>query len=373
MYRNTWMEINLDAIMDNIRRVREICGKRIIAVLKADAYGCGDLQVMRAVLEAGAEMIAVSSLDEALMLRNEGYQGEILILGATDPNDVSTLVVNKITAAAYSPEWVSAVTSGDCVGLKVHLKVDTGMNRIGFKDRETLHEAFDRLYAAGCSISGIFTHFHSADSSAELTQKQYEKFRDAVESLQYPFEWIHCDNSDATVSFKDPLSNACRLGVSMYGISSYVHDLRYPISLHSQVIMVKRVPAGETIGYGATYKTEKEEIIATIPIGYADGFVRANQGRKVYISGQYAEVTGRVCMDQIMVRLDREVEVGTPVEIFGPHIHLEDMAEELHTIPYEIICLISARVTRTYIWHGKDLEENQRLLKSEAAVIQEEL
>lgn len=367
MYRNTWMEVNLDAIADNVRRIHDICGKKIIAVLKADAYGCGDNHVAKAVLEAGAEMIAVSSLDEAFMLRNEGYDGEILILGATDPGDAGRMIAARISTAAYSMDWIREVLKQDPVGLKVHLKVDTGMNRIGFKDQTSLQEAFDLLYAAGCSMDGIFTHFYCADTSKELTQQQFDRFASAVKSLAYPFQWIHCDNSDATVFFRDDLSNACRLGVSMYGISSYLDDLRHPISMYSQVIMTKQVKAGETIGYGAAYTAEKDELIATIPIGYADGFIRANRGRHVWIDGQYAEVTGNVCMDQIMVRLEKDVPVGTPVEIFGSHIHLEQMAEELHTIPYEVICLISGRVTRTYIWHGESLtEENARIIKSEA-------
>ena len=366
MYRNTWMEVNLDAIADNVRRIRQICGKRIIAVLKADAYGCGDNHVAKAVLEAGIEMIAVSSLDEALMLRNEGYDGEILILGATDPQDAAVLIREDISAAAYSMEWVRAVASMNPEGLKIHLKVDTGMNRIGFKDIPSLQEAFRTLKNAGCAAEGIFTHFYCADTSRELTQKQFDRFAEAVNALDYPFPWIHCDNSDASVFFKDDLSNACRLGVSMYGISSYLDDLRHPIALYSQVIMTKTVKAGETIGYGALYTAQQDEIIATIPIGYADGFIRANRGRSVWIDGQFAPVTGNVCMDQIMVRLEKDVPVGTPVEIFGPHIHLETMAEELHTIPYEIICLISGRVTRTYRWHGQELiEENARFSKSE--------
>ena len=367
MYRNTWMEVDLDAIAENVKRIRNICNKRIIAVLKADAYGCGDNYVAKAVLEAGAEMIAVSSLDEAFMLRNEGYDGEILILGATDPQDTKEMKDAGISACAYSMQWIKEVLKHDPAGLKVHLKVDTGMNRIGFKDIEELKEAYDLLADAGCAMEGIFTHFCCADTSKEFTQEQFGRFEEAVKALDHPFKWIHCDNSDATVFFKDDLSNACRLGVSMYGVSSYLDDLRHPVSLYSQVIMTKHVNKGETIGYGATYTAEGDEIIATIPIGYADGFIRANKGRSLWIDGQHAEVTGNVCMDQIMVRLEKDVPVGTPVEIFGPHISLEQMAEELHTIPYEIICLISGRVTRTYIWHGEYLtEENARIIKSEA-------
>ncbi len=307
MYRKTWMQVNLDKIERNLIQLKEICQKKIIAVLKADAYGCGDIHVARAVLEAGAEMIAVSSLDEALVLRNEGYEGKLLILGATEANDIPVLIKYGISCTAYSSEWVQDAAKQNCKGLHVHLKVDTGMR----------------------------------------------------------FPWVHCDNSDATAFFKEDTSNACRIGISLYGISTYEKSLEPAISLFSEVVMVKHMHAGDTVGYGATYTAKDDEIIATLPIGYADGFIRANQGRKVYVDGQYAEIVGRVCMDQAMIHLEKEVPVKTVVEIFGEHISLEKMAEELNTIPYEIICLLSSRVTRRYIWHSKiQDEENSRLEKS---------
>ena len=370
MYRNTWMEVNLDAVAFNIKKLKEICGKRIIAVLKADAYGCGDSHVAKAALEAGADMLAVSSLDEALMLRNEGYSGGLLILGATDPADVSTMIENDISVPAYCREWTEAVLANHPEGLKVHMKIDTGMNRIGFKNLDEMKEEFDKLKEAGCIMEGIFTHFCCADFDEVFTNMQYDRFREAVELLDYPFEWIHCDNSDATVWFKDDLSNACRIGISIYGINTYTDELRHPVSMHTTVTMVKKIKPGEQIGYGATYTATKEEIIATLPIGYADGFIRANKGRKVWCDGMYCEVVGNICMDQTMIRLEHPVPLNTPVEVFGPHIHLEDMAADLHTIPYEIICLISGRVTRTYIWHNEEeFEENARLLKSEATEV----
>ena len=366
MYRNTWMEVDLDAIAENVRVTKEICGKKYIAVLKADAYGCGDQQVSNAVLEAGADMLAVSSLDEALMLRNEGYNGRILILGAVDASEAEILIENHISTAGYSKAWVDAVTANNCTGLQVHLAVDTGMNRIGFKDNASLREAFDSLKNAGCVMEGIVTHFCCSDNPDHLmTNQQFEKFASAVKLLDYPFEWIHCDNSDATIFFKDDLSNACRVGITLYGISPYKKDLKKAISLHTCVSMTKHVSKGETIGYGATYTADCDQIIATLPIGYADGFIRANQGRKVYVDGQMAEIVGRICMDQCMVKLEHDVAPGTEVEIFGDHIDLEDMASDLNTISYEIICLISGRVTRKYIWHGEEYgEDNPRLIRS---------
>lgn len=365
MYRKTWLEINLDKIENNFKACAEICSKKMIAVIKADGYGCGDSFVAKAVIEAGAQMLAVSSLDEALMLRNEKYDGPILILGATDPIDCNTMIESNISAAAFSLDWVNKIIKQNPQGLKVHLKVDTGMNRIGFKNLVELKEAFEKLKNAGCVMEGIFTHFCCVDSNMQMTLTQYHTFEKAVKFLDYPFEWVHCDNSDATVSFKDDISNACRLGISLYGISSYKKDLEYPVSLYTTVSMVKTVPSLETIGYGATYQTNQDEIIATLPIGYADGFIRANSGRNVYVDGDYCKIVGRICMDQTMVKLEKKVDVNTIVEIFGEHINIEQMASDLNTIPYEILTLMSDRITRKYIWHNEKFEEtNFKLIKS---------
>jgi len=158
------MQVNLDKIERNLIKLKDICQKKIIAVLKADAYGCGDIHVARAVLEAGAEMIAVSSLDEALVLRNEGYEGKLLILGATEASDIPVLIKQGISCTAYSNEWVDSAIQQNCEGLHIHLKMDTGMSRIGFRTIDELHLAFDKLQAARCNMEGIFTHFCCADS-----------------------------------------------------------------------------------------------------------------------------------------------------------------------------------------------------------------
>ncbi len=368
MYRKTWMEVNLDDIASNISTIKQECGKKFIAVLKADAYGCGDIQVCRAAQESGADMIALSSLDEAVILRNEGYDGKILILGTVDPKDISTLIQMRIATSAYSLTWVQEVCKQDCTGLLVHLAIDTGMNRIGFKEVEQAKEALSLLIKHGVVAEGVFTHFYCSDEmDHRITNQQFSLFEKTVKALDYPFEWIHCDNSDATLFHHDTFSNACRVGITLYGISPYAQNLKHPVSLYTTAYMCKRVPEGETIGYGATYTTQKEEIIVTAPIGYADGLIRANQGRKVYLDGGYGKIVGRVCMDQVMIRVDHEIPLGTKIEIFGPHISIESMAQELGTIPYEILCLITGRVTREYIWNGEKLEEqNDRLIRSHA-------
>ncbi len=365
MYRNTWMEIDLDQLYENIERIRGINGKRMIAVVKADGYGCGDLMVAKTAMKAGAEMLAVSSVDEAMILRNKEYDGPLLILGHTNAEDAGLMVKEQISAPAYSMNWVEQIIRQDCRGLKVHIKVDTGMNRIGFHTVEEIRQAMKLLEEHGCLIEGIFTHFACADSDAEMTQRQFETFRAIVEELNYPFEWIHCQNSDASVSLKETFSNAFRLGISMYGPSAFLPDLNYPVSLYSRIFLVKQVREGETIGYGATYTAHQTEWIGTIPIGYADGFIRRNQNRLLYCQGEYVPIVGRICMDQTMIHLPHQVQEGTVVEIFGPHVSIETMAKDLDTIPYEILCLISDRVTRVYKRDGRILAEtNGRITES---------
>ena len=362
MHRNTWMEIDLDAVEDNIRRIGSICGKRMIAVVKADGYGCGDIQITEAAKRAGAAMMAVSSSDEALILRQKGYDGELLILGHTDADDLDDMRKNNVSVPAYSLNWVRKAVEAGCEGLKVHLKIDTGMNRIGFRTIEEAQEALALLQEAGAKTEGIFTHFSCSDSDREYTLQQFERFRKVVEALNYPFAWIHCANSEATLWMKEDLSNACRIGISMYGISNAVPDLKQPVSLYSRIFLIKQVRQGETIGYGATYTAEEDEWIGTIPIGHADGFVRKNQGRKVFVKDREAEIVGRVCMDQTMIRVSPDIAEGTKAEIFGPHCSLSRMAEELETIPYEILCLVSDRVTRIYKRGGtKVAESNGRM------------
>ncbi len=359
------MEIDLDAVEENVRTAKTVSGKDVIAVVKADGYGIGDLAVADAACRAGAKMLAVSSCDEAMILRNKGYRGDMMILGHSDPEDLPRMAEKGVAVPAYSMHWVEEALRTDCEGLRVHIKVDTGMNRIGFREIPDVIEAIRKLTDRGCRVEGIFTHFACADFDPVFTKRQYDRFEEFVKAADYPFQWIHCDNSEAALSFDAPISNAVRFGIGMYGISETYSGLRDAVSLYSRIFLVKQVPSGETIGYGASYTTTEPEWIATMPIGYADGLIRKNQGRNVYIGGKLVPIVGRVCMDQTMLRLPEPLEEGTRVEVFGPHIPLSVMAQELDTIPYEIISLISDRVTRIYVRDGKPVDEiNGRVIES---------
>ena len=362
-YRQSWLQIDLDRLKQNIKTVTESTGKPLIAVIKANAYGAGDLQIASAALEAEAVMLAVSSLDEALSLRLHKISADILILGAVDPEDVPVLIRNDLIATVPSLNWVKQASVHSMEGLRVHLKVDTGMNRIGSDDVEELKQTLDLLVENKACAEGIFTHFYSSDQpDNKACDLQAERFRKAVEALDHDFRWIHCCNSDAAMHYHDTTGNVVRCGAAIYGFCSYDTPLKQCVSLYSRLVHVKQVEKGETVSYGATYTAQEKEWIGTLPIGYADGWIRRNQGRPVWVDGQRCPIVGRVCMDQMMIRLPHYYPEGTQVELIGDHIPLQEVAQQLDTIPYEVLAILSDRLGKVYIENGEILSvSNPRL------------
>ena len=236
----------------------------------------------------------------------------------------------------------------------MHIKLDTGMHRIGLMSKEELSTLLKLVDPDKFNVEGIFTHFATADGDDVAFEKQRSLFYEMIGNCK--FKYIHCCNSAAMTYHHDEKSNMGRLGITMYGCSPNGEEetkFKQVMSLYTKVAMIKKIPAGDQVGYGLTYTAKEDEYIATLPIGYADGFIRKNQGRKVYINGKYYEIVGRVCMDQMMVRVDEHVKIGDRVEIFGEHISLESMAKDLDTISYEVLCLISKRVPRVYVQDGQ--------------------
>lgn len=349
-YRDSWIELDLDRLQENIRLLIQRSGKSFFAVIKANGYGAGDCQIARAALEAGAQMLAVSSLDEALSLRAQGIDAPILILGVVDPSFSDLLIRHQLTVPAVSLSWAQQIVQHPVEGLKVHLKADTGMGRIGSSSAGELKEMADLLETHGVQIEGIFTHFACSDAADNrMCDLQMERFAALLKELNRSFRWIHCDNSDAAVHYPDSISNAVRCGIAMFGITSYTTPLQPCLSLYSRLVHVKQVEAGTTIGYGATYASPQREWIGTLPIGYADGWIRRHQGRCCIIDGVECEFVGRICMDQAMIRLPHEMPVGTRVELIGPHMPIERVARELDTIPYEVMTLLSDRLAKVYL------------------------
>ncbi|MEA5027072.1 MAG: alanine racemase [Erysipelotrichaceae bacterium] len=363
-YRPAWEEINLDNLDFNLQYLKEKLGqqKMLIAVIKANGYGAGDRQVAEAAISGGAGYLAVSSLDEAIALRLQGISTPILVLNYVSPQHLLAALQHDVTITVTSLEHAQAITMTKLTNLKIHLKVDTGMNRIGFKHDDELKTALTLLRSSQ-QVEGIFTHYlDSGIDQNPITLKQYQSFKETLAYLNYPFKYIHTANSDAIINFHDEISNAARAGIAMFGISSYSTDLKPVCALYTKITHIKQVSKGETISYSGTYTTENNEWIATVPLGYADGLLRHNQNRRIYVNGEYGTIVGRICMDQCMIKLTKFYPVDTVVEIFGPHLGLTEAAEYLDTIPYEILTSISDRVARVYRRAtGVELVSNLRL------------
>lgn len=353
-YRDTYAKISLANIRYNANVIYDKVKKPMVAVIKANAYGHGYKEVANALKEGcHIALFAVATLKEAEDLRDLGVKQEILVLGPIPIEDLSIAIEKDISLALISKDYMHDIEAhhhGD-QPVKVHIAIDTGMSRIGLRSREELEELMQHVDPRVIDLEGIFTHFATADDFLQNDEyeKQLEKFKSIVGNLQ--FRYIHCDNTAAMMFHHSNFGNLARNGIGLYGVDPRGEEnpeLRQSMSLYTKVAMIKEIHKGDKVGYGMTYEASGDERIATLPIGYADGFLRVNQGRNVYINGREYPVVGRVCMDQCMVKVDEHVHVHDDVEIFGPHISLARMAKEIGTIPYEIMCYISPRVEREY-------------------------
>lgn len=381
--RRTWAEIDLDALAHNYRRARELTGPgvRYLGVVKADAYGHGAVQVAERLEELGTDYLAVSSLDEARELRHGGINAPILILGHTPPEMVPELIRYRITQAvsaqAKAEAYSAAATS--CGGtLKVHIKVDTGMSRLGFLVRDGHFDGGVAAIAASCALpgleaEGIFTHFAVSDEddsdSEGYTRDQFALFMrvlDALAEKGRTFAIRHCANSGALARYPEMYLDMVRPGIALYGVGADAQrlDLRPVMTLKSSVSTIKIFDPGTDISYGRTYRTEGKARIGVLPIGYADGLFRGLSNRLSVVTDQgSAPIRGRICMDMTMVDLTGlpDVKVGSEVEIFGRRQSVDRLAEILNTIPYELLCAVSKRVPRVYLRSGREVERTLRI------------
>ncbi len=374
--KRTWAEIDLSALSYNYEKIREHIGEDVgfCGIVKADAYGHGAVMVAQCLQDLGADYLAVSSIDEAMELRYNGITMPVLILGHTPREQVDRLICFNITQAVtceakaieYSEE---AVRYGG--NLKIHIKVDTGMSRLGYicEGDYFEHGVNGISYACGLpglEAEGIFTHFAVADepdeASDEYTKKQLELFNDVIARVEHKtcrkFRYRHCANTGATVGRPETYLDMVRPGLLLYGYGEYAQKLglRPVMTMKTTVSTIKIYPAGTKISYGGIYTTDKTTRIGVVPYGYADGFLRCLSNRySVMTSMGSAPVRGRICMDMCMIDLTGkpDVGVGDEVEIFGPQNPIEDMAEMAGTIPYEIVCAVSKRVHRVYIRDGR--------------------
>jgi len=372
-----WAEINLDNIAYNVRQIKRRIGKmtEIMAVVKADAYGHGVIETVPTLLENGVSRLAVSMLDEAIQLRELGIKVPILVLSYTDPVRAEEIIRYNITQTVFSHDLPGALSKAAVkMGkeARIHIKIDTGMTRVGFKPGyEAVKDVVQISSLPGIVIEGLFSHFSSADEDDPgYTMMQYERFESIVNELNrigiiIPVK--HISNSAAILQYPNLDLQMVRPGIILYGLypseqlKKTAIDLKPAMELKANVILVKDVEANVPVSYGRTYVTKRKTTIATLPIGYADGYSRllSNRGR-VLINGEYAPVIGNICMDQCMVDvtdIKQSVKTGDEAVLIGSQggksITADEIANLTNTINYEVVCLIGKRIPRVYIKNGE--------------------
>jgi alanine racemase len=378
-YRPTAAEISLDALGRNIGQFRKRLapGTRLLASVKANAYGHGAVETAREAAAAGADYMGVAFLDEALQLRRAGIETPVLVLGFTPAHGLQAARDHNITVNLYREDVLDAAAALPAGGrkLKAHIKIDSGMGRLGLLPGRAAESFLERAFRLPqLEVEGLFTHFARADeTNKSYTLMQAERFGSVVDYVrkhQLPLSIIHTGNSAAGIDLPGHVGGMLRLGIGMYGLypSGEVDresvELEPVMTLKTQLVHVKKLAAGEGISYGTRYFTGSEETIGTLPIGYADGFSRMLSGKaEVLVRGRRVPVVGTICMDQCMVRLDEAFTEGTAakageeVVLIGRQgaefISAEEVAGKLGTINYELICMLAGRVPRVYRKNGE--------------------
>lgn len=365
--RKTEYVVDLGALKHNIQAQRAAlpAGSKILAVVKANAYGHGLVPVAQAALAAGATGTCVAVLEEALELRDNGIDALTLVLGITPVEYAHIAATAGVSLTVGSLDWLQeyhrlAQVNHWTEPLRVHLGVDTGMGRIGFTDIDQFKQAVDLLKYPEFKFEGMFTHLATADSTdTTYFNKQVHRWQKFVDSLDQLPPYVHMANSATGMWHRKQITaNTVRMGISMYGYNpsgdaiKETLDLQPIGTLKTAICFVKKLKAGESVSYGATYTAKHDEWLATLPIGYADGYSRSLTGFKVIVDGQFCPIAGRVCMDQMMIRLPKYYPVDTPVILMGKSGQLKltptDLAKKVGTINYEILTGISHRVHRVY-------------------------
>lgn len=369
-HRPTQLIIDRQALRDNIQtevnRLKKDC--ELFMVVKANGYGHGAVQVAQAAKDAGATGFCVAILDEALELRRAGFSEPILVLGVTRPQDAALMAQARISTVVADLNWLREASrylelTPHNRPLSVHLGLDTGMGRIGFRTTADLQAVLNFLgqKVDDFNFEGIFTHFATADNPDQTYFKQQvAKWKELTAILPFQPRYVHVSNSATSLWHAACNDNMIRFGVAGYGLNpsgTAIPTTPYPLKpameLVSELVYTKRLHAGESVGYGATYTAQTDEWVGTVPIGYADGYERRLQGFHVLVGGQFCEIIGRICMDQLMIRLPQNYVRGTRVTLVGSNggqtISLQDVADYCQTIHYEIACGFTQRVPRHYV------------------------
>ena len=379
----TWAEIDLDNLEHNFNILKALVGNTamLCCVVKADGYGHGAPHVSRLLEKLGCDYLAVSNIEEALQLRKSGVSLPLLILGYTPPECAETLAENNITQCVYSYDYGMALAENAkaCgVKVKIHIKLDTGMGRIGFlcrtEDKRELDEAILVAKNENLSAEGVFTHFATADEDdgKAYTAEQFSSFLSAIDyfkenGVHFPIR--HCANSAATLKIPEYRMDMVRMGIALYGLTSFdskIAGLKPVMCLRSVVSHIKTLKAGESVSYGRRFTADKEMRVATVPLGYADGLMRSTSagGYTLKIGDKPARILGSICMDQLILDVSEiDCRVGDTVTVFdgtAPHT-ASDLARANGTIPYEILCSVGKRVPRAFVKNSQIIDWSDEL------------
>ena len=350
-YRKTQADIFLDNIIHNYDEVKKRVGHKIlIPVVKANAYGHGAIEVTRKLVNHGVDIFAVSLLEEALELREVFKDVDILVMGVVGNEGLQVAADNNVTLTITSfnqiKDFLDLTTP-----LKIHIKMDTGMHRLGFNDIETVKQLLE-INHPNLIVDGIYTHFATADCDEDYYKMQLESFKTMLEELNYPFNKVHCSNSSASIKYESEFdfTTHARLGISLYGctLDEDIDFLKETMAFKTKISHLRRLKKGDKLGYGITYEAKTDEWIGVLPVGYADGFIRQNQNGYVSINNKRYQLVGRICMDQCFIRVDKDVSLEDTVYLFGNGLHIDEVAKRLDTINYEVLCVVGSRVPRVY-------------------------
>lgn len=347
MYRKTFAGINLQNIKENVKTIinNHSGYKYYIGVVKADSYGHNTNKVVEKIIEGGCNYLAVSSLDEALKIR-KNFDIPILCLGIINLKYMRICEKNKIDITVTNIDYLKKIKD---YNVNIHIKIDTGMNRLGVKEKEKFNLMFNEVKNSKLYLKGIYTHIYEA-KSRKNTQIQIDKFKNIISRVDLTkIDIVHIAQSDTLINYpKIDFCNGCRLGICMYGLNDSKLPLKTTFSLYSEIIEIKKIKKGETVSYNGLYKAENDELIGIVSIGYADGINRKLSGAYVYINNKKYKIIGSICMDMLMLKIDDSVKLNDKVCIFKDIEHIKYLSDYIDTIPYELICGISKRVPRKY-------------------------
>jgi len=361
-FRPTWVEVDLDAIRHNVGALKP-AGAALMAVVKADGYGHGAGKVARAATEAGAAWLGVALVEEGVELRLAGLEAPILVLSELPPGSEAVALAHGLTATVCSEAGLARLAASARGPIGVHVKVDTGMHRIGVWPPEDAALFCQRVVAAGLFVEGLWTHFAKSEDDEVTTKEQLDALLRALEAIRaagHEPRWVHASNSGAVLRHPEADLDLVRPGISLYGLAPEPgvgadRDLHPALAWRSAVALVRRLPAGERLSYGHRYELQRASWVATVPVGYADGYPRSLSNRAdVLIGGHRCRVVGSVTMDQLIVDCgDREVAAGDEVVLLGRQGEEEvtawELARYLDTVAYEIVTRIGPRVPREYV------------------------